>query len=126
MTRGDAARRLCAAHLDSLGRFLAVAGWDDAAAGARYGRDSALAGVAAAELRSFLSPLILRIRRSRTLRWLTTGLGVLSSEHAHHFGVTGPALPADGDVHSRMLVWLEEIGRSVGDCDDRGRLSTCF
>lgn len=31
VTRGDAARRLCAAHLDSLGRFFAVAGWADMA-----------------------------------------------------------------------------------------------
>jgi hypothetical protein len=122
VTRGDAARRLCAAHLDSLGRFLAVAGWDDAAAGARYGRDRALTGVATAELQSFLRPLIRRVRRSRTLRWLTAGLGVLSSEHAHHFGVTGPALLADGDVHSRMLVWLDGIERSAGDCDDPGTL----
>lgn len=122
VTRGDSARRLCAAHLDSLGRYLAVAGWDDAAAGARHGRDRALAGVAAIELHSFLSPFIRRIRRSRTLRWLTTGLGVLPSEHAHHFGVTGPALLADGDVHSRMLVWLAEIARSAGDCDDPGTL----
>lgn len=122
VARGDAARRLCAAHLDSLGRFLAVAGWDDAAAQARHVRDRALAGVAATELASSVVPLIRRIRRSRTLRWLTSGLGVLLSEHAHHLGVTGPALVADGDVHRRMLVWLDEIERSAGDCDAPGTL----
>ncbi|MFZ3495855.1 hypothetical protein ACODT5_21985 [Streptomyces sp. 5.8] len=124
VAHGEAARRLCAAHLDSLGRFLAVAGWGDAAVGARYRRDLALAGGPRRELRSLVSPLIRRIRRSWTLRWLTAGLGVLSAEQAHRMGVTGPALVAGGDVHSRVLVWLDEIERSAVDLDAPERLST--
>lgn len=136
VSQGDAARRLCAAHLDSLGRFFAVAGWDDMAARTRFVRDRALAGAAAAELTSLVRPLIRRAQRSRTLRWLTTGLGVLPAEDARLRGVTGPALVADGDAYSRMLVWLDAVGRSAAACDvtetldaaevvgPRGRLDT--
>ncbi|WP_307674347.1 hypothetical protein [Streptomyces sp. V4I2] len=118
VTRGEAARRLCAAHLDSLGRFFAVAGWADMAARARHVRDSALAGADAAELTALTRPLIRRAERSRALRWLTTGLGALPAEHAAHLGVTGPALLADGDAYSRMLVWLDAVARSAAACDD--------
>ncbi|GHB30985.1 hypothetical protein GCM10010306_024770 [Streptomyces umbrinus] len=136
ISRGDAARRLCAAHLDSLGRFFAVAGWNDMAARTRHARDRALAGAAAAELTSLVRPLIRRAQRSRTLRWLTTGLGTLPAEQARQRGVTGPALVADGDAYNRMLVWLDAVGRSAADCDvtealdpaevvgPRGRLDT--
>lgn len=115
---GDGARRLCAAHLDSLGRFFAVAGWGDMAARARYMRDRALTGAAAAELSSLVRPLIRRAERSRTLRWLTSGLAPLSAGHAHHLGVTGPALVADGDAHDRVLAWLDAVGRSAAKADD--------
>ncbi|MFI1721912.1 hypothetical protein [Streptomyces sp. NPDC020489] len=122
VTRGDAARRLCAAHLDSLGRFFAVAGWADMAARARHVRDRALARADATELSTLVRPLIRKAERSRTLRWMTTGLGPLPAEHARHLGVTGPALRADGDAHSRMLVWLDAVGRSAAACDDSGLL----
>lgn len=118
VTRGEAARRLCAAHLDSLGRFFAVAGWADMAARARRVRDTALAGADAAELTALTRPLIRRAERSRALRWMTAGLGPLPAEHAAHLGVTGPALLADGDAYSRMLVWLDAVGRSAAACDD--------
>ncbi|MBC9723815.1 hypothetical protein H8R17_02040 [Streptomyces sp. TRM68367] len=118
VSQGDAARRLCAAHLDSLGRFFAVTGWADMAARARHVRDRALARAGAAELSALVRPLIRRAERSRTLRWLTAGLGPLVAEHARHLGVTGPALLADGDAHSRMLVWLDAVGRSAAACDD--------
>lgn len=118
VTHGAAARRLCAAHLDSLGRFFAVAGWADMAARARRVRDGALAGADATEVSALVRPLIRRAERSRALRWLTAGLGPLPAVHAHHLGITGPALVADGDAHSRMLVWLDAVGRSAAACDD--------
>lgn len=136
VSQGDAARRLCTAHLDSLGRFFAVAGWDDMAARTRHVRNRALAGATAAELTSLVRPLIRRAERSRTLRWLTTGLGALPAEQARQCGVTGPALAADGDAYSRMRVWLDAVGRSAVACDatealdatevvgPRGRLDT--
>ncbi|MEV0226735.1 hypothetical protein [Streptomyces sp. NPDC050704] len=124
VTRGAAARRLCAAHLDSLGRFFAVTGWDDMAARARHVRDRCLAGAGAAELTSLVRPLVRRAGRSRTLRWLTAGLGPLPAEHARHSGVTGPALAADSDAHGRMLAWLDAVARSASACDDTEALDT--
>lgn len=118
VTRGRAHRRRCAAHLDSLGRLLAVAGWDGAADRARNARDRAVAGAGAAELTALVGPLLRRTRRSRTLRWLTTGLGRLPAAQARRYGVGGPALAADGDVHDRTLLWLEEAERSAAGCED--------
>ncbi|MGW3107557.1 hypothetical protein [Streptomyces sp. NPDC001100] len=124
VSQGEAARRLCAAHLDSLGRFFAVAGWSDMAARARHVRDRALAGASATELSAVVRPLVRRAERSRTLRWLTAGLGPLPVEQARRQGVTGPALVADGDAHNRMLVWLDAVGRSAAAADDSGALDT--
>ncbi|WP_447040991.1 hypothetical protein [Streptomyces sp. DSM 118878] len=124
VTEGEAARRRCAAHLDSLGRFFAVAGWDDMAARARDARDRGLAGAGSGELCSLVRPVIRRAERSRTLRWLTSGLGVLPAERASRCGVSGPASAADGDVHSRMLVWLDEVGRSAAACEADEPLGT--
>src|SRR5260370_8072981 len=82
VTTGEAVRRRAAADLDSLSRFLGVAGWDDAATVARRLRDDALAGVPGSRLRPALHRLARRIARSRTLAWLTRGLGVLLPGHA--------------------------------------------
>ncbi|MER5224538.1 hypothetical protein [Streptomyces flaveus] len=124
ISQGESARRLCAAHLDSLGRFFAVTGWADMAARFRRVRNRVLAGADAAELRGLLRPLIRRAERSRTLRWLTTGLGPLTAEHARHLGVTGPALVADGDAYDRMRAWLDAAWHSAAECDDTEPLDT--
>jgi hypothetical protein len=71
VTTGVAARRRAAAHLDSLGRFLAVAGWDDAATAARCLRDRTLAGEPASSLRTALRRMAARVTRSRVLAWST-------------------------------------------------------
>lgn len=118
VTRGEAARRRCAAHLDSLGRLLAVADWPDAATRARRLRDAALVGVPAAELAYRARRLHRRVGRSRTLRWLTSGIGVLPRERALAAGVGGPALEADGDVWRRTVQWLAEAARAAEACED--------
>ncbi|MGW4233630.1 hypothetical protein ACWEF9_30960 [Streptomyces sp. NPDC004980] len=123
VTVGEAARRRCAAHLDSVGRFLGVAGWGDAATKAHHIRDRALDDAPAIELRAIAGKLIRRVRKSWTLRWLTAGVGELSAEHAHDHQVTGPALLADGDVHSRLTVWLDEIERALDEIDERAPLA---
>lgn len=117
VTRDEAARRRCAAHLDSLGRFLAVSGWPVAAADARRLRDGVLAGGAPDP-----GPFVRRVSRSRTLRWLTAGLGPLPSSRAHELGVTGPALVADGDALDRVHVWLDDVVRSAADFGAPGPL----
>ncbi|MFH8616006.1 hypothetical protein ACH4E8_13165 [Streptomyces sp. NPDC017979] len=118
VTRDEAARRRCAAHLDSLGRFLAVSGWPAAAVSARRLRDGVVAGAAPDP-----GPFVRRVSRSRTLRWLTAGLGPLPSSRAHELGVTGPALVADGDALDRVHVWLDDVVRSAADFGDLRPLS---
>lgn len=120
--RGEAARRLCAAHLDSLGRFFAVAGWGDLAVRARRACRQAVDGAPADEITAAVRPLIRRAGRSRTLRWLMAGIGPLSGEQARAAGVTGPALSAGGDAYDRMRFWLEEAGRAAAACGDTGVL----
>lgn len=114
---GEAARRRAASHLDSLGRLLAVAGWEAAAAGARRLRDDLLAGAAAREVAPRLSPLARRVRRSRLLRWSLSGLGLLEREMAIGHGVGGPALRAGGDVWARLLQWLAEAEATLAELD---------
>ncbi|MFB7297891.1 MULTISPECIES: hypothetical protein [Streptomyces] len=117
VSRGQAARRLCAAHLDSVGRLLAVAGWQAEARRARVARDVALAGRSADDVVAALRPLVRRVGRSRTLRWLTFGLGELGTEAAASAGLSGPALAAGGDVWDRLALWIEEAARSAALCD---------
>jgi hypothetical protein len=102
VTTGEAARRGAASYLDSLGRFLAVAGSDDAATVARRLRDEALAGAPCSRLRPPVRRFARRVARSRTLAWLTRGLGVLLPGDAAAAGVRGPALRAAGDVTARL------------------------
>lgn len=120
--QGTAARRRCAAHLDSLGRLLAVTGWADPAVRFRRLRDDVLAGTPSQRCGGEIRALVRRVGRSRTLRWSLVGLGTLSAARAEGLGVTGPALVADGDVYDRLRVWLREADRSVQDFDNVGPL----
>lgn len=126
VTEGEAARRCAAAHLDSLARLLAVAGWADAALRTRRARDDLLGGVRAGEIAPRARRLARRLRRSRTLRWLTEGLGVLPVEAAQATGVTGPGLTAGragGDVCERWQAWLDEVERSLPEIDETAPLA---
>lgn len=124
VTQGAAARRRAGAHLDSLARLLGVAGWPDAAMAARRLRDAALgstpAGVLVAETKAFAT----RVSRSRTLRWLTDGIGVLTADDAHAAGVTGPALRAAGDVTARWQQWLHEAATACRRVEDEAALAS--
>ncbi|MFE9367262.1 hypothetical protein ACFYNN_31730 [Streptomyces sp. NPDC006978] len=119
---GEAARRRAAARLDSLGRLLVVAGWPAEAMKARRLRDDLLDGAPAAALASRLEPLGRRVGRSRTLLWLTRGLGVLTAQDAQAAGVSGPAARADGDVAARYRQWLTDIRLDVARLDDPSAL----
>lgn len=126
VTAGEAARRRAAAHLDSLARLLAVAGWADAALRARRARDAALVGAPTEMTARQVRRLARRLRRSRTLRWLTGGLGVLPAATAEAAGVAGPALTAcraGADVRARWQAWLDEIARSAPLFDDTAPLT---
>lgn len=112
---GEAARRRAAAHLDSLGRLLTVAGWEAAAVAARRLRDDLLVGVEARALAPRLRPFARRVRASRLLRWSLAGLGVLDRKAVIEHGVAGPALRAGGDVWARLLGWLEETEAALSE-----------
>lgn len=118
VSRGSCQRRLAAAHLDSLGRLLAVAGWDDAASHAQRLRDDLLSGVSAGQARRDGTRLARRLRRARTLHWLTNRLGLLTEPEAASAGVTGPALRSAGDVTARWTCWLEETANAIPQIDD--------
>ncbi|MET9955401.1 hypothetical protein ABZ135_28180 [Streptomyces sp. NPDC006339] len=111
VTVGEAARRRCAAHLDSLGRLLGVAGWREAATRARVARDRTLGGAPRAQLQSLVRPLARRVRKSWTLRWLTVGVG------------EQVGMQPGGDVHGRLIAWLDGLEQALGHVDDRGPLS---
>lgn len=115
---GEAARRRAAAHLDSLGRLLAVAGWPAMAVTARRLRDDLVGGAAGRTIQGRLRRFARRVGRSRALYWLTCGIGSLSAADAEAAGVSGPAVRADGDVPARYRQWLTEVERDVDRLDD--------
>lgn len=120
---GEAARRRAAAHLDSLGRLLSVAGWPAEAVTARRLRDDLLDGAPASSVLPRVERFARRVGRSRTLYWLTRGLGLLSAADARAAGVTGPAVrAAGGDVPARYRQWLTEVVDAVRQLDATGLL----
>lgn len=109
VTTGEAARRRAAAHLDSLGRFLAVAGLRPAATAARRLRDDVLDGSPYEQVRARAGQLSRRVGRSRTLHWLTSGIGGPSVTELPH---------AEGDVPARYRQWLRETAQDLARMDD--------
>lgn len=86
-----------ARNLDSCHRLLAVAGWQDAAVTAQRLRDDALAGTTP-DVRRWAA----RVRRSRTLRWLLSGVGA-TTDH--------------GDALDRLYRWLDPATEPAGRPD---------
>lgn len=105
VTVAAAARRRAAAHLDSLGRFLAVAGWSDAAVNARVLRDDALCGVLGSSLGPAVRRLAGRVASSRVLAWSTRGMGILRSGEL----ADGAVPDAAGDVTARYRRWCGSL-----------------
>jgi hypothetical protein len=122
VTSGEAARRRAAAHLDSLARFLRLAGWDDAEAAARLLRDDALGGRPASSLGLAVRRFAVRVARSRVLAWSTRGAGTLRPGEAAAAGVTGPAWRAGGDITARYRCWCRELTGLTAAFDDGSRL----
>jgi hypothetical protein len=113
--RGVAARHRAAAHLDSLMRLLDVAGWSAAALAAQRLPDDLLAGLDRAGVAVRFTRFARRVRGSRTLRWLTDGLGPLPQDRAIAKGVSGPARRAGGDVTARWWRWLVETAAALDE-----------
>ncbi len=126
VTRGEVVRRCVAAHLDGLARFLRVAGWPDPATRAARLRDEVLAGAPADRVAPPVRRLARQLRRARTLRWLTDGLGVLPLDRAWEAGFGGAVLQASrcgGDVTARWQAWLVEVERTLPGIEDAAVLS---
>lgn len=118
----EAARRRAAAHLDSLGRLLAVAGWPAEAVTARRVRDDLLEHAPAEAVLPRALRLQRRVGRSRTLDRLTRGIGTLTTADARAAGVSGPAARAGGDVPARYRRWLADAVDDVRRLDGRALL----
>ncbi|GLZ08092.1 hypothetical protein Acsp03_55580 [Actinomadura sp. NBRC 104412] len=114
VTRGEAERRRAAAHLDSLARFLGVAGWRDQAGRARVLRDAVLAGGDAGGFDRFAR----RTARSRALRWMTRKVGEIDPATVTRYGLTGPVARRPGDAAARVTGWLTEIREALAAMDD--------
>jgi hypothetical protein len=119
---GEAMRRRAAAHLDSLGRLLSVAGWPATAVVARRLRDDLLGGASRAAVASRVERFARRVGRSRTLAWLTRGIGVVTAEEAREAGASGPAARADGDVTDRYRQWLADVRRCLDRLEETSPL----
>ncbi|MCH0542462.1 hypothetical protein I3F58_23490 [Streptomyces sp. MUM 203J] len=119
---GEAARRRAAARLDSLGRLLAVVGWPAEEVSARRLRDDLLSGAPHAAVAARLERWARRVGRSRTLAWLTRGIGVVTAEDARGAGASGPAARADGDVTARYRQWLVDVRHDLRRMDDSAPL----
>ncbi|HCA87573.1 MAG TPA: hypothetical protein DEQ61_20150 [Streptomyces sp.] len=121
-------QRVAASYLDSLGRLLAVAGWEAAARRARAFRDRAMAELPDPALHEDFLRWRRRVEKSALLHWSTDRVGVLSAEHAARLGVGGPAARAraPGDATARWRQWLTETdallsGGSLPEDGPRGR-----
>ncbi|EOY45750.1 hypothetical protein SLI_1033 [Streptomyces lividans 1326] len=119
---GEAARWRAAAHLDSLGRLLSVVGWPAQAVEAQRLRDDMLDEAQTKEVLPRVERLARRVGRSRTLYWLSRGIGPVSTADARAAGVTGPAARAGGDVPARYRQWLTDVVRDVLRLDDTAPL----
>jgi hypothetical protein len=95
------ARFGAAAAADSLQRLLAVAGWRSAALTGRWLRDELLSAESDAPSHPRFVRWIRRVRRSRTLRWSTNGLGIVDA--------TEPNEELRGDATARWIRWTDEI-----------------
>lgn len=89
-------------YLDSSARLLDLAGWTDAATLARRLRDDTLDGVPATAIQTWAR----RVRRSRTLRWLLTGVGGDALTRLHHWldALTQPAATLPGADETQWIV----------------------
>ncbi|WP_329519838.1 hypothetical protein [Spirillospora sp. NBC_01491] len=112
---GAGVRRRVAGRLDSAGRLLYVAGWDGAASRAALLRDGVLDGASGDVLGPRFAVFARRVGRSRTLRWMTGGIGRIAPEAAERHGL---AARHGGDVAVRLDGWLSEIAAGLPRLDE--------
>ncbi|TQN33722.1 hypothetical protein [Kocuria rosea] len=98
---------------DQVVALLALAGAEDAAAGARRTRDALLHGDRGAA-RDAAERLHRTIRRSRLLRWSLRGVLPLDPSALEHHGLPRHCL---GDAHDRLLSRVERIRAEAGGAE---------
>lgn len=106
-----ALRFRAAASADSLQRFLAVAGWPDAAATGLLLRDTLLVPEGQVTGRTRFTRWLRRVRRSTLLRWSLRGLGPTpGGGRLADPSESGP-VPARlrGDAAARVRRWIDDI-----------------
>jgi hypothetical protein len=113
VTVAEAERRRAASHLDSLNRLLDVLGAEGDSVRCAVLRDEILAGEEIDRTLDHFQVVGRRLRRSRSLRRMTDGLGVLYASTVRRAGIGGPALRTDGDVTARMTQWLLETEHAL-------------
>jgi hypothetical protein len=124
VTTGTAARRRAAAHLDSLARFLGVAGWADAATAARALRDDTLRGTPASRLGPAVRRFAARVARSRLLAWSTRGMGTLRPDDPAAAWANGQAPLLAVDVTARYRRWCADLADLAVLLDDDSLLDS--
>ena len=124
VTTGAGARRRAAAHLDSLGRLLAVAGWDAAATAAFRLRDETLGDTPVSALGPAVRRLTARVARSRVLAWSTRGIGTVRPADLADAGAGGLQLRIGGDVTDRYRRWCVEVTDLTAAFDDGSSLDS--
>jgi hypothetical protein len=118
VTTGMAARRRAAAQLDSLARFLGIAGWADGGAAARALRDDMLRGTPASMLGPAVRRFAARVAGSRLLAWSTRGMGTLPPDDAAPGGAGGQPPLLAGDVTARYRRWCGDLAGLAVLLDD--------
>ncbi|WP_242904610.1 hypothetical protein [Actinomadura terrae] len=118
VTTGEAERRRAASRLDSVGRLLAVAGWEVAADQARLLRDQLIAGGGQNEIAPRVARFVRRTGRSRTLRWMLSGVGAITPEQAENLQLEGPSARRPGDALTRLTGWLGDIAEASERLND--------
>ncbi len=99
--------------MDSLVDFLALAGWDDAAAQARRVRDDLLEGGPDGGASVALARLVRRVRRSRVLRWSLRDIRPLTEADLRRRGLP---IHLAGDTYDRLLRMLDGVATAgAGD-----------
>jgi hypothetical protein len=134
VTRGEGERHRAASHLDSLSRLLAVAGWPTAATRARRLRDRVLEhrptayppqeSQDLAGLEREYARFARRVGRSRVLRWMLRGDGVIEAGGSAGDGIDGSTESVTGDAAARLDAWLTATASALPALTDPSPLTS--
>ncbi|MCZ7379825.1 hypothetical protein [Micromonospora sp. WMMC250] len=108
------AHHRAARRCDNAAGLLALAGWEDAAGGARRLRDRLLNDGDRGTTARDLDRLHRRIKRSWLLRWSLRGVGYLSAADVARLDLPGHLR---GDTHDRLLSMIQRAADDIAGAD---------